>query len=109
VFDLEVGGKRVSRNLIFFHVTHDLELPVSPKIETTLNKASDGYTVTVQSSKLARSVYLSFGDLDVHISDNYFDLLPGEPVTLQLKSAATSEQIKDAMKTMSLTDAFDSN
>ncbi|MGA7400936.1 MAG: glycoside hydrolase family 2 protein [Candidatus Sulfotelmatobacter sp.] len=109
VFDFEVAGKRVSRNLIFFHVTHDLELPVAPKIETSLNKTGEDYTVTVQSPKLARSVYLSFGDLDVQSSDNYFDLLPAEPVTLHLKSSATLEQIKGAMKIMSLTDAFDSN
>jgi len=106
VFDLEIAGKKVSRNLIFFNATHDLELPVAPKIETTLNKAGDDYTVTVQSSKLARSVYLSFGDLDVQSSDNYFDLLPAEPVTLHLKSAATLEQIKGALKIMSLTEAF---
>ncbi len=109
VFDFEVAGNRVSRNLIFFHVTHDLELPVAPKIETSLNKTGEDYTVTVQSPKLARSVYLSFGDLDVQSSDNYFDLLPAEPVTLHLKSSATLEQIKGAMKIMSLTDAFDSN
>jgi len=106
VFDLEIGGKRVSRNLIFFSAMHDLELPVAPKIEASINKAGDGYSVTVQSSQLARSVYLSFGDLDVHSSDNYFDLLPGEEVALQLKSAATLEQVKGAMKVISLTEAF---
>jgi beta-mannosidase len=109
VFDLEVAGKRTSRNLIFFNVTHDLELPVSPKIETSVSKIGEDYTLTVQSPKLARSVYLSFGDLDVQSSDNYFDLLPTEPVTLHLKSPATVEQIKGAMKIMSLTDAFNSN
>ncbi len=106
VFDLEVGGQRVSRNLIFFNVTHDLDLPVAPKIETTLNKTAGDYTVTVQSSQLARSVYLSFGDLDVQSSDNYFDLLPAETVTLHLKSSATPEQLKAAMKVTSLTEAF---
>ncbi|MGC2056725.1 MAG: glycoside hydrolase family 2 protein [Candidatus Sulfotelmatobacter sp.] len=106
VFDLEVGGKKVSRNLIFFDVTHDLELPVAPKIETTVNKTGGDYTVTLKSAKLARSVYLSFGDLDLHISDNYFDLLPGEPVTLTLKSAATLDQLRGAMKVVSLTEAF---
>jgi beta-mannosidase len=109
VFDFEVAGKRVSRNSIFFNVTHDLELPVAPKIETTVNKTGEDYTVTVQSPKLARSVYLSFGDLDVQSSDNYFDLLPAEPVTLHLKSSATLEQIKGELKIMSLTDAFSSN
>jgi beta-mannosidase len=109
VFDLEVAGKRISRNLIFFNVTHDLDLPVSPRIETALDKTGGDYTVTIQSPKLARSVYLSFADLDVQSSDNYFDLLPAEPVTLHLKSSATLEQLKGALKIMSLTDAFNSN
>jgi beta-mannosidase len=109
VFDLEVAGKKVSRNLIFFDVTHDLELPVAPKIETTFNKSGEESTITLQSQKLARNVYLSFGDLDVKISENYFDLLPGEPVTLRLKSPATLDQIRGAMKVMSLTEAFNPN
>jgi beta-mannosidase len=109
VFDLDVAGKRVSRNLIFFDVTHNLELPARPKIETTLTKSGEDYTVTLQSSKLARNVYLSFGDLNVETADNYFDLLPAEPVTIRLKSSATIEQIKAALTTMSLTDAFNPN
>jgi beta-mannosidase len=57
---------------------------------------------------LARSVYLSFGDLDVQPSDNYFDLLPGEPRTITLKApaAASSDQLRSAMQIVSLTDAF---
>ncbi|MGA8152109.1 MAG: glycoside hydrolase family 2 protein [Terriglobales bacterium] len=109
VFDLEVGGKRVSRNLIFFGVMHDLDLPVMPKIEATINKAGGDYTVTLQSSKLARGVHVSFGDLEVESSDNYFDLLPGEPVTLTVKSNATIDQVKSALKIMSLTEAYAAN
>jgi beta-mannosidase len=106
VFDLEVAGKRVSRNLLFLDVMHDLDLPVMPKIEATLSKSGEDYTITLQSAKLARSISLSFGDLDVQSSDNYFDLLPGEPVTLGLKSSATIDQLNNALKIMSLTEAF---
>ena len=109
VFDLEAGGKRVSRNLIFFDVTHNLELPVMPSIETNLSQAGGGYAITLQSSKLARGVYISFGDLDVESADNYFDLLPGEPVTIALKSSATIDQLKSALKVMSLTEAYSAN
>ncbi len=106
VFDLEVAGKRASRNLIFFDVTHNLDLPVMPQIETTLNQTGAGYTLTMQSSKLARGVYISFGDLDVETSDNYFDLLPGESATVTLKSSATVDRLKSAVKIMSLTEAY---
>jgi beta-mannosidase len=106
IFDLEVGGKRISRNLIFFDVTHNLDLPVAPRIETTLNKTDADYTLTLQSPQLARGVYFSFGDLDVENSDNYFDLLPGESATITLKSSATLDQLKGAIKVMSLTEAY---
>jgi beta-mannosidase len=109
VFDLEMGGKRVSRNLIFFDRMQNLELPVMPKIETSVNKTGDAYTITLQSPKLARSVYLFFGDLDVQASDNYFDLLPGEPATITVKSPAALNQIKAGLKVISLTDAFAAN
>ena len=55
---------------------------------------------------LARSVYLSFGDLDVKVSDNYFDLLPGETVEVTLTSAVSLEALRAQMKVISLTDAF---
>ena len=106
-FDLEVGGNRISRNLVFFDVTHNLELPVAPKIEVELSKSGEDYTVTLKSEKLARNVYVSFGNLNVEAGDNYFDLLPAEPVAIRLKSAATLEQLKGVMKITHLTDAFD--
>jgi beta-mannosidase len=51
-------------------------------------------------------VYLSFGSLDVKVSDNYFDLLPGETVEITATSVATLEALKTQMKVISLTDAF---
>jgi beta-mannosidase len=106
VVDLEAAGKRVSRNLVFFDVTHNLQLPVTTKIESTMSQTGKDYTITLQSPQLARSVYLSFGDVDVEALDNYFDLLPGEPVTVTLKSSAAIDQLKSSLKVTSLTDAF---
>lgn len=106
VVDLMVGTERLSRNLLFFDVTHNLELPVAPAIETDLRKDANGYDISLRSAKLARNVYVSFGDLDAQTSDNYFDLLPGEEVKIRVKSSATIEEIKAAMKIMSLTQAF---
>jgi beta-mannosidase len=106
VLDLDVAGNRVSRNEVFFDVTQKLELPVAPKIESTLNKTDSGYAVRLRTPALARDVYLSFGDLDVQLSDNYFDLLPGEPVVMNLQTTSTIDQLKSALKITSLTEAF---
>jgi beta-mannosidase len=105
VADLEVDGKSRSRNLAFFDVTHNLELPVTPNVERNLVKTPDGYALTLQSPALARSVYISFGDIDVQLSDNYFDLLPRESATVNIKTAVPLEQLRRALKIVSLTDA----
>ncbi len=55
---------------------------------------------------LARSVYLSFGDLNVKVSDNYFDLLPGETAEITVTGAVSLDALKAQMKVISLTDAF---
>jgi beta-mannosidase len=106
VADLEVDGKGRSRNLAFFDVTHNLELPVTPSVESNLVKTPDGYALTLHSSALARSVYISFGDIDVQLSDNYFDLLPKESATVNIKTAVPLEQLRRVLKIVSLTDAF---
>jgi len=108
VFDLAVGGVQLSRNLIFFDTMHNVDLPTSVHIDTSLEDLNGVYTVTLRSPVLARGVYLSFGDLDVQTLDNYFDLLPGEPVTVKLKtsSSVSLDQLKSSMQVISLTDAF---
>ncbi len=106
VFDLQVARKLVSRNLVFFNVTHDLDLPVAPKIESEVTKVEGGFNLTLQTAVLARNVYVSLGDLDVQTSDNYLDLLPGEPVTVALRTSSTQEQVQRELKITSLTEAF---
>jgi beta-mannosidase len=60
----------------------------------------------LQSAQLARDVYLSFGDLDAKFSDNYVDLLPGESVQIEVSSKSSLDQLRQAMKVTSLSDAF---
>ena len=36
VVDLQSGGSKISQNSVFFNVTHDLALPVSPKIDVDM-------------------------------------------------------------------------
>jgi beta-mannosidase len=105
-FNLEVDGKSTSRNILFFDVTRNLELPVAPRIENTLSRSGGGYVLALSSSALARAVAVSFGDLDVQLSDNFFDLLPGQPVSVRLITSASLDDLKTQLRTMSLTEAF---
>ncbi len=107
--DLIVGGDVVSRNTVFFAETRDLELPSRPAISTELTGTDGAYKLVLHSTQLARHVFLSFGDLDAQLSDNYVDLLPNEPVAIEIRSTATLDQLKTRMQLMHLMQAFNSN
>jgi beta-mannosidase len=64
------------------------------------------YTIRVTSPVLARDVYLTFGNLEVNVSDNYFDVLPGETVTITATTTTSLEELKAQLKAISLSDAF---
>jgi beta-mannosidase len=105
VAEMTAGGAQISRNLVYLAPTKGVHLkPAQLKIETTGVK--DNYRIRISSPVLARSVYLSFGDLDVQVSDNYFDLLPGETAEIKAFSAASLDALKAQLKVISLTDAF---
>jgi beta-mannosidase len=105
VADLVVDGKKVSTNLVYFVPSKQIKL-LPASVAMSLAKVGDGYDVTLQTPVLARSVYLSFGELDAEFSDNYIDLLPGETKTIHVTSKATMEDLKAQMKVTSLADAF---
>jgi beta-mannosidase len=106
--DFAMNGTQISRNLVYLAPVKEVHLkPAQLKVETTGTNGS--YKIRIASPVLARSVYLSFGDLDVKVSDNYFDIMPGETVEITAKSAATLDALKAQLKVISLTDAFATN
>jgi beta-mannosidase len=101
VAELAVGGRTVSSNLLFLAPTKDVRLPPAP-IETDWRDKR----LRLSSPVLARSVQLSFGGLDAKPSDNYFDLLPGQPIEIDVASEATADELRKNLKVISLVDAF---
>jgi beta-mannosidase len=105
VAELTTGGAVTWRNLAYLAPVKEVHLkPAQLKVEAA--GANGNYKVRVTSSVLARSVYLSFGNLDVQVSDNYFDLLPGETAEITATSAASLDALRAQLKAISLTDAF---
>jgi beta-mannosidase len=90
---------------MYFVPTSEIHLPAA-HIESQWTQANGAYELHLSSSVLARSVYVSFGDTDAKVSDNYFALLPGEPVTIAVDSKASLSQLENSIKLMSLADAF---
>jgi len=105
VADLSAGGVQLSRNLFYLAPTKEVHLkPATLKVETM--GTNGNYKIRVASPVLARDVYLSFGDLDAKLSDNYVDILPGETIEITATSAATLDALKAQLKVISLADAF---
>ncbi len=128
VTDLLVDNKLISSNEVFFVPKKDLQLPQA-KIGSTLTAGATSsagapsyrpaqqddrvgsaspttYTLHLSAPMLARSVYVSFGNLDATPADNYFDILPGHAVDLLITSAAALDDLKSNLRVISLTDAF---
>jgi beta-mannosidase len=108
VAEVTAGGQQLSRNLLYLAPTRQVHLKQAYlKIETT--GANGSYKIRITSPVLARSVYLSFGSLEVKLSDNYFDLLPGESVEIGAGASVSLDALKAQLKVISLTDAFASD
>ena len=108
VTDLTVGGQSVSSNLVFFVSSKQIHL-MPAAVSAEITGSGDGYNVVLRSPVLARSVYVSFGKVDVKFSDNYINLLPNEPVKIHVSSTAALDDLKSQMTVMSLSDAFSSS
>src|ERR1700739_2664839 len=105
VAELFDGETRLSRNLLYIAPTKEIHLkPASLTFAST--GANGNYKISITSPVLARDVYLSFGGIDAKLSDNYFDVLPGETVEITATSNATLDEVKAQLKVISLTDAF---
>jgi len=106
--ELLAGNEPISRNLAYLAPVKEIHLK-SALLKVEATGANGSYKIRVSSPVLARSVYLAFGNLDVTLSDNYFDLLPGESIEIAATSKASLAELQAQLKVISLTDAFAGN
>jgi beta-mannosidase len=105
VADLTSGNNVLSSNVMYLAPTVEVHLPQAA-LTTDLAKTGDGYRLRILSPVLARSVYVNVEGLEFDLSDNYFDILPGQTVEIAIKTNATEDQVRSALKVRSLADAF---
>jgi beta-mannosidase len=104
VVELDEGKAQVARNILYFARPQAMNLPPS-HLSAEIGADRTGYVVRISSDALARDVVVSFGKLDAEPADNYFDLLPGETVSIRVVSTSGLAQLKAAMHVISLGDA----
>ena len=77
------------------------------RIEREISPVDGGYEVTLLCDVFARGAFLSIeGDTDNFVSDNYMDLLPGQPVKVTIKTNLPSTQFKERLRITSFSDAI---
>jgi beta-mannosidase len=92
VAELLVEGRAVSRIIVERALPKDMAYP-APGLTARWN----GKRVTITAGALARAVMLDFGDLGAQPSDDGFDLLPGESVTVDIVSDASPAALRRAL------------
>jgi beta-mannosidase len=104
--ELKIGGRVVSQNAYYFKPFKEANF-AAPTIKTEITRTASGFRLALSTDKLAKSVYLS-GVPEGVFADNYFDLIPGRPLTVEFRAREkmTDEAFRRRLKVRSLIDAF---
>lgn len=101
VFELGVDGEPPSRGVVYFEAAKDMHWP-DPGLRATLRRDGAGYALDLRAARLARAVWVDFGDLDAEPSDNALTLLPGEQLSLRVTSKASLAALREALRLRSV-------
>ncbi len=104
--EIEKNKGLLAENIFYF---------VEPK-ELILSRADIHYTIAEGTNhkteiffltdKLAKNVFIDLGNSGIKLSDNYFDLLPGEKKKIELENKMNKEDIRKKIKIRSLIDTY---
>ncbi|MBN2522354.1 MAG: glycoside hydrolase family 2 protein [Bacteroidales bacterium] len=97
------NDKVIAQELYFFEVPKNLNLPES-NIDCTVHKKGETIHVELKSNQLVRNLFLYYENEDIHFSDNYFNLLPGEKVIVSCFVNKDTELDVNKLKMISLND-----
>lgn len=105
VFELSIEGEPASRDVVYFAAAKDIAWP-APGLRGELRADGNGYVLDLHAQHLVRALWIDFGDLDAELSDNALTLLPGEHVSLRVKSGADLSRLRDSLTLRSLADVL---
>ena len=103
--ELNTEQIRVSENVLYFTPPRDLELPPA-SVQTQIRKIQDGYSIKLKADVLVKNIYLTVGGSSGRFSDNYFDLLPNEPVIVIFQTNRAGENFEQKFRFSSLVDSY---
>lgn len=96
---------KIYTNNYFLLQQKDIKYPQTV-ISKQMKAIDGGYEVALTSDKFARAVFMSLNGIDNFFENNYFDILPGETVTVKVKSTLSASDFEKQLKVVSLSDAY---
>ena len=76
------------------------------QLATSVQPIEGGFEVTLSSDNFARAVFIATGDANSSFSDNYFDILPGSSVKVEVYTDLPLATFEKQLKVVSLSDEY---
>jgi beta-mannosidase len=105
VATLDIGSPYVTPEYLYLVEPKDLKLS-KPAIKLAVKDGGSGWLVSVSSDVLAKNAMITFNGRAGIFSDNYFDILPGETVTISLSKEYSANNPEKALAVKTLTDTY---
>ena len=102
---LESENQLLAENDFFFVHSKDLHLKKG-SIKMTSKKTEKGYEITLTATTFSKDVQLSTEDGAGFFTNNFFNLIPGIPVTVELEIEKESFDVAKDVKVYSLRDSY---
>ncbi|RYG36185.1 hypothetical protein EON81_10520 [bacterium] len=104
---LRTPNEPEAQALVLFARPKDLEL-VKPEFRSSVAAVRDGFRITVSSPQPALWIWIELEGMDADLSDNFFNLPPGEAATIVVKphGKTTLEAVRSALRVRSLYDTY---
>jgi beta-mannosidase len=102
---LKNGDSLLAENISYFSSPKYLNLK-HPKLSKKITKINSGFSLELTANTLAKSVYLTCNDNTGFFQDNYFDLIPGIPRTITVKTQLQQTEFIRSLKIISLVDSY---
>ena len=99
-------NKPVSQNILYFKPPKQLDLP-QVNVMMTVEETPDGYALTLVSDHLAKNVYLTCDMIEGFFSDNCFDLLPDQEVTIMFRPAERAPHTDGVFRIKTLRETYE--
>lgn len=103
--ELKIDNRIISENTLYFTEYKYLNWP-PPRIHWKIEYNNEGYIMILRSDQMAKSVFICTRQIESHFSDNYFDLLPGSEVRINVFTEADIEELRQDIEILTLWDSY---